>query len=88
MTPKCSRRSAEIQESAQGDYESLYRSRRMMRKLLPDATEMYENLAASSSSPDVDRSDLDKILHKIATQPLGVFERLVGNTRSLQEDHW
>jgi len=74
----------EIQEYAQGDYDSLYRSRRMMLKLLPDATEMYGNLVASSSSPDVDRSDLEKILHKIATQPLEFFENFLGNTRSLQ----
>lgn len=74
-----------IQEFAEEDYASLYRSRRMMRKLLPDATEMYENLAVSSSSPDVDRSGLEKILHRIATQPFGVFERLLENTRSLQK---
>jgi hypothetical protein len=74
-----------IQESVQEDYESLYRSRRMMRKLIPDATEMYSHLAVSSSSPDADRSGLEEILHKIATQPFGVFERLLGNTRSLQK---
>jgi hypothetical protein len=75
----------QIQESAQEDYESLYRSRRMMRKLTPDATELYGHLAASSSSPDADRSGLEKILHKIAKQPFGVFERFLENTRSLQE---
>jgi hypothetical protein len=74
-----------IQESAREDYKSLYRSRRAMRKLIPDATEMYEHLAVSSSNPDADRSGLEGILHKIATQPFGVFERLLGNTRSLQE---
>jgi hypothetical protein len=74
-----------IQESVQEDYGSLYRSRRMMRKLIPDATEMYSHLAVSSSSPDADRSGLEEILHKIATQPFGVFERLLGNTRSLQK---
>jgi hypothetical protein len=58
----------------------------MMRKLLPDATEMYSYLAESSSSPNADRSGLEKILHKIATQPFGVFERLLGNTRSLQKE--
>ena len=74
-----------IQESSQKDYRSLYRSRRMMRKLIPDATEMYENLAATSSRPDVDRSGLDKILNEIAMQPFGVFENILGNIRSLSK---
>jgi hypothetical protein len=46
---------------------------------------MYENLAVSSSHPDVDRSDLEKILHKLATQPFGLIERFLGNIRSLQK---
>ena len=72
-----------IQETVQEDYESVYRSRRMMRRLITDASEMYENLVASSSSPDEKRSGPEKILHRIAVQPFGVVENLLGNTRSL-----
>jgi hypothetical protein len=74
----------QIQEYEKKDYGSLLRSRRMMRKLLPDATEMYYHLVPSSSSPDINRSGLERILHKIAAKPLGMFERFLGNTRSLQ----
>jgi hypothetical protein len=71
--------------SEKGDYGSIYRGRRSMRKLLPDATEMYLRLAPSSSDSDVERSGVEKTLHKIVTQPFAVFGRLLGNTRSLQQ---
>lgn len=75
-----------IEAASKGDYQSLIRGRRMMRKLLPDGSEMYYALVKTGDGSVEGRSAVGAVLNKIVDRPAATLKRLAGNLNSLRQD--
>ncbi|MBW2400224.1 MAG: glycosyltransferase family 39 protein [Deltaproteobacteria bacterium] len=65
-------------------YRKIYRSRRAMRKLLPDGSEMYAALSPMPGSAREESSVVGRILGDAAGAPVAIFERLWNNVGRLR----
>jgi hypothetical protein len=76
---------ARINEANVGaDYLTIYRSRRLMRKLLPDGSEMYGALWPPPGSTTESSPLVHRVIGEAVAQPGGIVRRLRRNAGHLQ----
>jgi hypothetical protein len=76
---------ARINEANVGaDYATIYRSRRLMRRLLPDGSEMYEALSPPPGGTTDSAAVVHRVLGEAVAQPGAIFRRLWRNAGHLQ----